>query len=99
MSGRLVHLASGRTYHIKNHPPKVAGHDDITGEPLVQRDDDKVETVMKRLDVYHNQTKVLVDYYGEWAKSGRPGAPRYRKILGVGSVADIQRKVMAALEE
>ena len=78
MSGRRVHPASGRTYHVAFNPPKVAGHDDASGEPLIQRDDDKEETVMKRLSVYHEQTEVLVNYYTQWAESGRPGAPRYR---------------------
>lgn len=98
MSGRWIHPASGRTYHIKNNPPKVAGRDDVTGEELIQREDDKAETVMKRLDVYHNQTKILIDYYGQWAKSGHPGAPQYRKISGVGSVDAIRDQVFAALE-
>jgi adenylate kinase len=99
MSGRWMHPASGRTYHVTHNPPKVQQRDDHTGEELKQRDDDKVETVMKRLDIYHNQTKVLIDYYGEWAKSGQPGAPRYRKISGVGSVEAIRDKVFAALQE
>jgi adenylate kinase len=99
ISGRRVHPASGRIYHIKYNPPKVAGRDDATGEELVQRDDDQEVTVLKRLDVYHNQTKVLVNYYGEWAKSGRPGAPKYRKIAGIGTVEEIRNKVFAALEE
>jgi len=98
MSGRRVHPASGRTYHVKFNPPKVAGKDDVTGEELIQRDDDKEETVIKRLTVYHDQTKVLVGYYGEWAKSGRPGAPKYRKIDGVGAVELIRDKAFLALE-
>jgi adenylate kinase len=99
MSGRRVHQPSGRTYHVKHNPPKVPGKDDVTGEDLVQRDDDKEETVKKRLDVYHNQTEVLVDYYNKWAKSGRPGAPKYRKISGVGPVETIRDKAFAALEK
>ncbi len=98
MSGRRVHPASGRTYHVKFNPPKVSGKDDVTGEDLIQRDDDKEETVIKRLTVYHDQTKVLVNYYGEWAKSGRPGAPKYRKIDGVGAVELIRDKAFLALE-
>ena len=97
MSGRRVHLASGRTYHIKFNPPKVAGLDDVTSEPLVQRDDDKEETVVKRLRVYHDQTKALVGYYNEWASSGRPGAPKYRKIDGIGTVDAVRDSAFAAL--
>lgn len=99
ISGRRVHLPSGRTYHVKYNPPKEEGRDDVTGEKLKQRDDDKEATVLKRLDVYHNQTEVLVSYYGDWAKSGRPGAPKYRKIAGVGTVEEIRNKLFAALEE
>jgi adenylate kinase len=99
MSGRRVHQPSGRTYHAKYNPPKVSGKDDVTGEDLIQRDDDKEETVKKRLDVYHNQTEVLVDYYNKWAQSGRPGAPKYRKISGVGPVESIRDKAFAALEQ
>jgi adenylate kinase len=84
-------------YHVKFNPPKVEGKDDVTGEDLVQRDDDKEETVKKRLDVYHNQTEVLLGYYGEWAKSGQPGAPKYRKIEGVGPVEEIRDRAFAAL--
>jgi adenylate kinase len=97
MSGRRVHPASGRIYHLKFNPPKVAGKDDATGEPLVQRDDDREETVKKRLEVYHSQTRPLVDYYGNWAKSGGAHAPKYRKISGQGSVDEITRRVFAAL--
>jgi adenylate kinase len=97
MSGRRVHQPSGRTYHAKYNPPKVAGKDDVTGEELIQRDDDKEETVKKRLDVYHNQTEVLVDYYNKWAESGQPGAPQYRKISGVGPVETIRDSAFAAL--
>ena len=99
MSGRRVHPASGRTYHVKFNPPKVDGVDDETGEQLVQRDDDKEETVKKRLTVYHEQTEVLVSYYGDWAKSGQPGAPKYRKIAGVGPVESIRDSAFLALAE
>jgi adenylate kinase len=98
MSGRRVHPASGRTYHLKFNPPKADGIDDVSGEELIQRDDDKEETVIKRLSVYHSQTEVLVGYYGDWAKSGRPGAPKYRKIDGVGAVELIRDKAFKALE-
>ncbi|MFN7571604.1 MAG: adenylate kinase [Betaproteobacteria bacterium] len=97
MSGRRVHIASGRTYHVKFNPPKAEGRDDATGEPLIQRDDDKEEVVRKRLEVYHAQTSVLVDYYSKWAAAGEPGAPRYRKVSGVGSVDEITRRVLEAL--
>jgi adenylate kinase len=99
MSGRRVHPASGRTYHVKFNPPKVAGKDDVTGEDLIQRDDDKEDTVKKRLSVYHDQTEVLVDYYNNWAKSGQPGAPKYRKIAGVGPVEAIRDRAFAALAD
>ena len=97
MSGRRVHPASGRTYHVKFNPPKASGKDDATGEPLVQRDDDREETVRKRLEVYHSQTRPLVDYYGRWASNGDARAPKYRKISGQGSVEEITRRVFAAL--
>jgi len=97
MSGRRCHPGSGRTYHVKFNPPKEEGKDDVTGEALVQRDDDKPETVKKRLDVYHNQTEVLVGYYNDWAQSGAPGAPKYRKIEGVGPVEEIRDRAFAAL--
>jgi adenylate kinase len=97
MSGRRVHQPSGRTYHVKFNPPKVEGKDDVTGEALIQRDDDKEETVLKRLSVYHEQTEVLVGYYGKWAESGQPGAPQYRKIAGVGPVEQIRESAFAAL--
>lgn len=98
MAGRRVHPASGRTYHVQFNPPKVAGKDDVTGEALIQRDDDREETVKKRLSVYHDQTEVLIDYYGKWAQSGQPGAPQYRKVAGVGSIEQIRDNTMAALE-
>ncbi len=97
MSGRRVHLASGRTYHVRFNPPKVEGKDDVTGEPLIQRDDDREETVRKRLEVYHSQTRALVDYYGKWAASGQPGAPKYRKIDGLGTVEQIRDRAFEAL--
>lgn len=99
MSGRRVHQPSGRSYHVKYNPPKVEGKDDVTGEELIQRDDDKEETVKKRLAVYHEQTEVLVDYYNKWAESGQPGAPKYRKVAGVGPVDEIRDKVFAALSK
>ena len=97
MSGRRAHLASGRTYHIKFNPPKVEGVDDVTGEPLIQRDDDKEETVKKRLDVYQKQTRPLVSYYSDWSASGDPVAPKYRKISGTGSVDEITTRALQAL--
>lgn len=99
MSGRRTHPASGRVYHTKFNPSKVADIDDVSGEPLVQRDDDKEETVMKRLSVYHNQTEVLLGYYNKWAQSGLPGAPKYRKITGVGPVEQVRDAAFAALSE
>ncbi|MCK0506306.1 MULTISPECIES: adenylate kinase [Aromatoleum] len=98
MSGRRAHLPSGRTYHVKYNPPKVAGKDDVTGEDLVQRDDDREETVAKRLEVYHSQTKPLVEYYSKWAASGQPGAPKVRKISGLGAVDEITARAFAALK-
>jgi adenylate kinase len=99
MDGRRCHPGSGRVYHVKFNPPTADGLDDITGEPLVQRDDDKAETVKKRLDVYHNQTEVLLGYYNEWARSGDTVAPKYRKIEGVGAVDQIRDRAFAALAE
>jgi adenylate kinase len=98
MSGRRVHVASGRTYHVKFNPPKVEGKDDETGEALIQRDDDKEETVKKRLDVYHAQTKPLVAYYSDWAVNGSANAPKYRKIAGVGKVDEIRERAFEALK-
>ena len=98
ISGRRVHEASGRVYHIEYNPPKVAGKDDVTGEDLVQRDDDKEDTVRKRLDVYQAQTRPLVDYYGNWAKTGDATAPKYRKISGVGLVDEIRGRILDALK-
>ena len=97
MSGRRAHLPSGRTYHVKFNPPKVEDMDDVTGEPLIQRDDDKEETVKKRLQVYQSQTRPLVEYYANWAKSGDPLAPRCARISGTGSVDEITGRVTGAL--
>ncbi len=98
MGGRRAHLASGRTYHVKYNPPKEEGKDDVTGEPLIQRDDDKEETVRKRLDVYHSQTKPLIEYYSKWAATGDVKAPKCRKILGQGAVDEITRRAFDALK-
>lgn len=97
MSGRRSHPASGRTYHIKFNPPKVEGKDDVTGEPLVQRDDDKEETVKKRLDVYSQQTRPLVDYYRNWAAQDSAAAPKYSAISGIGTVEEITARALQAL--
>jgi adenylate kinase len=97
MSGRRVHLASGRTYHIKFNPPRHTGRDDVTGEPLIQREDDHEETVRHRLAVYHAQTEPLITYYTQWEASGDPRAPRYRKVNGLGTVEGIRDACMAAL--
>ncbi len=97
MSGRRSHAASGRTYHVKYNPPAKEGLDDVTGEPLIQREDDKEETVRKRLEVYSAQTRPLVDYYSQWAKNDSANAPQYRAISGMGSVDDITGRAMNAL--
>jgi adenylate kinase len=97
MSGRRSHPASGRTYHVKFNPPRVAGLDDVTGEPLVQRDDDKEDTVKKRLEVYASQTRPLVDYYAQWAKTEPAASPKYRAISGLGSVEEITARALQAL--
>jgi adenylate kinase len=97
MSGRRAHLASGRTYHVIYNPPKVEGKDDVTGEELVQRDDDKEETVRKRLEVYHEQTEPLIEYYSSWANSGEAGVPKYVKVNGIGSVDEIREAIFAGL--
>jgi adenylate kinase len=99
MSGRRVHLASGRTYHITFNPPKEEGKDDVTGEPLIQRDDDREETVRNRLDVYHAQTEPLIDYYKGWEKTGEPAAPKYIRIEGVGKVDEIRDQIFSALDK
>lgn len=97
MSGRRVHVASGRTYHVKFNPPKAEGKDDVTGEPLIQRDDDLEATVRKRLEVYHSQTKPLVDFYKNWSASGDAAAPRLVTVSGVGAVDAITQRVIEAL--
>lgn len=97
MSGRRVHLASGRSYHVIFNPPKTEGKDDVTGDPLIQRDDDKEETVRKRLEVYHSQTAPLIDYYSEWSNNGDPAAPRYVRVDGIGTVDEIRDRIFNAL--
>lgn len=99
MSGRRSHAASGRTYHVKYNPPKTSGVDDVTGEPLIQREDDKEETVRKRLEVYSTQTRPLVDYYANWAQKNAAVAPQYRAISGIGSVDDITARAFKALAD
>ena len=98
MSGRRVHLASGRTYHVVFNPPKVQGKDNETGEDLIQRDDDQEDTVKKRLDVYHDQTEPLVEYYSSWADSGEKGSPKYIKINGIGKVDEIRDQIFQQLD-
>ena len=98
MGGRRVHVASGRTYHVRFNPPKVAGRDDVTGEELIQRDDDREATVRERLSVYHAQTQPLVAWYQAWAASGDPRAPRHRKVDGMGGVDAIRDACLAALK-
>jgi len=98
MSGRRMHEASGRVYHVIYNPPKEEGKDDVTGEPLVQRDDDTEETVRKRLAIYHDQTKPLVGYYSDWAATGDDVAPELHKVAGVGEVSEIRNRVMSALK-
>ena len=97
MSGRRVHLASGRSYHVKFNPPKVEGKDDVTGEALIQRDDDQEETVKKRLQIYHSQTKPLIEFYSSWFATGDANAPRCRKITGVGNIDQIKQAAIEAL--
>ena len=97
LSGRRVHPASGRVYHVDYNPPKSPGKDDLSGEDLVQRDDDKEETVRKRLQVYHQQTRPLVDYYAAWQASGDHAAPRLRRIAGVDPVDEVTRRIAEAL--
>ena len=99
MSGRRVHLSSGRTYHVTFNPPKEEGKDDETGEPLIQRDDDQEDTVKERLNVYHDQTEPLISYYSGWAEEGGEGAPRYVKINGIGKVEEIRDGIFAGLGE
>ncbi len=98
MSGRRVHPGSGRTYHVRFNPPKQEGKDDVTGDDLIQRDDDQEATVRKRLEVYHSQTRPLLDYYRAWAATGDPRAPKCRTIAGVGSVDEIKMAAFAALQ-
>lgn len=102
ITGRRVHPGSGRVYHVHFNPPRIEGRDDATGEPLIQRDDDREATVKKRLLIYHDQTKVLLGYYAQWARQGsqpgEPAAPTYRKVSGVGSVDEIRARVFEALE-
>jgi adenylate kinase len=97
MSGRRVHVASGRTYHVRYNPPKAAGRDDVTGEELIQRDDDREETVRKRLEVYRVQTRPLIAYYSEWSASGDPRAPKCRKVDGMGGVEAVRDACLSAL--
>lgn len=97
MSGRRMHLSSGRTYHIEFNPPRNEGADDVTGEPLVQRDDDKEETVRKRLEVYHEQTAPLIDYYTRWGQSGAANAPAHVRVDGIGDVEEIKQRILSAL--
>lgn len=97
MSGRRVHLASGRSYHVIFNPPKIEGKDDVTGEPLIQRDDDKEQTVRKRLEVYHAQTEPLIRYYSDWSQGDDPAAPRYVRIDGIGTVDEIRNRIFNAL--
>ena len=97
MGGRRAHLASGRTYHVDYNPPKVEGKDDVTGEDLVQRDDDKEETVLARLGIYHDQTEPLIEYYSKWADSGEDTSPKYIKINGIGTVDSIRDSIFAGL--
>ncbi|MGD8874140.1 MAG: adenylate kinase [Gammaproteobacteria bacterium] len=99
MSGRRVHLASGRTYHVVFNPPKEEGKDDETGEPLIQRDDDQEATVRERLSVYHDQTEPLIEYYSKWAASGEADAPKYVKINGIGKVDEIRDAIFAGLDK
>ncbi len=99
ISGRLVHLPSGRVYHVKSHPPKKEFVDDITGEPLVQRDDDKEATIKQRLAVYHQQTEPLINYYQEWAKTGHLEAPEFHRVEGIGSVDTIFHKILACINK
>jgi adenylate kinase len=97
ISGRRSHTASGRTYHVKFAPPKVADRDDVTGEELIQRDDDKEETIRKRLDVYHAQTEPLIGYYSDWARIDAAAAPKYVKVNGLGTVDEVRERIFAAL--
>ncbi len=97
MSGRRVHMASGRSYHIEYNPPKAEGIDDVTGEPLIQRDDDKEETVRHRLKVYEDQTAPLIHYYQSWSETGESAAPKFIKVNGLGEVNDVRDRILANL--
>jgi len=97
MSGRRLHLASGRSYHVRFNPPKVPGRDDLSGDPLIQRDDDREDVVRHRLQVYHSQTRAVIDYFRRWGESGQPGAPVYRNVYGIGSVEEVRQRVLDAL--
>jgi adenylate kinase len=99
MSGRRLHLPSGRTYHVRFNPPKVAGRDDVTGDPLIQREDDREDVVRHRLQVYHSQTQAVVQYFRDWAATGEPGAPVYRKVNGIGSVDEVRQRIVETLEQ
>ena len=99
MSGRRLHLPSGRTYHVRFNPPKVAGRDDVTGDPLIQREDDREDVVRHRLQVYHSQTRAVVEYFRAWAACGDPGAPVYRNVNGIGSVDEVRQRVVEALDQ
>ncbi len=99
MSGRRLHLASGRTYHVHFNPPKATGRDDLTGDPLIQRDDDREDVVRNRLQVYHSQTRAVVDYFKAWARSGEAGAPVYRQVFGIGTVDEVRQRVLNALDQ
>ncbi len=98
MSGRRVHPGSGRTYHVVFNPPRVEGKDDVTGEDLIQREDDQEETVRKRLEVYHQQTEPLIEFYSKWAESGDPKAPKYIRVDGIGKVEEIRDKIFQQLD-
>jgi adenylate kinase len=98
MSGRLVHLASGRIYHKVYNPPKQSGKDDISDEPLIQREDDREETVRKRLEIFHQQTKPLLTYFADWANSGDPNAPQFTRISGLGTVQEVRDKIFSVLD-
>ena len=98
ISGRRIHSASGRVYHVRNQPPKTVNCDDVTGEPLIQREDDKEETIRKRLEVYHQQTEPLISYYKHWAKSMTKGAPQFHRVFGIGTVDEIFNSILSALD-
>lgn len=97
MSGRRVHLSSGRTYHVEFNPPKEEDRDDVSGEPLIQRDDDREETVRKRLQVYHDQTAPLIEYYTRWGESNAPDAPGYIRVDGIGDVEEVKQRILGAM--